>query len=230
MPRGRSRGSRGTAASQTLPAHTGKPPASARGARTRDALVRAAQRVFERDGFLEARITDISAEAGVAAGSFYTYFATKEAAFAAVIEEIHEETLHPTLEDLADPADPVSVIETSNRAYLVAYRRNAKLMGLLEQVALINDEFLELRLRRAQTFAERNATAIRALQQRGLANPELDPLLSAHAINAMVSRTAYLAFVHGGLTATLDELVTTLTQLWTGALGVSERPGSAGST
>ena len=46
----------------------------------------AARRVFERDGFLDARITDITAEAGVAAGPFYTYFTGKEDAFAAVIE------------------------------------------------------------------------------------------------------------------------------------------------
>jgi hypothetical protein len=43
------------------------------------------------------------------------------------------------------------------------------------------------------------------------------------AINAMVSRTAYLAFVHGGLSATLEELVKTLTELWTGALGIVDR-------
>ena len=110
-------------------------PVSARGARTRGALVRAAREVFERDGFLEARITDITAAAGVAAGSFYTYFTSKEDAFAAVMSEIEEEMLHPRLEPVHDRDDPVAVIEASNRAYLVAYRRNAKLMGLMEQVA-----------------------------------------------------------------------------------------------
>jgi len=55
-----------------LPSQTGRAPASARGTRTREALVRAARRVFERHGFLDARITDIAAEAGVASGSFYT--------------------------------------------------------------------------------------------------------------------------------------------------------------
>ena len=55
--------------------------------------------MFERDGFLEARITDIAARAGVAAGSFYTYFTSKEEAFAAVIEELSEEMLHPALRE-----------------------------------------------------------------------------------------------------------------------------------
>ena len=55
---------------RALPAQTRRAPASARGARTRQTLVEAARRVFERDGFLDARITDITAEAGVAAGTF----------------------------------------------------------------------------------------------------------------------------------------------------------------
>jgi hypothetical protein len=53
-----------------LPAHTGRAPASARGTRTRTALVDGARVVFERDGFVAARITDITAQAGVATGSF----------------------------------------------------------------------------------------------------------------------------------------------------------------
>src|SRR5579862_5553268 len=122
MPR--SRASTGQArAAETLPSRTGRPPASARGLRSRAALVRAARAVFERDGFLEARIVDICAEAGVATGSFYTYFKTKEDAFAALMAEVHEETLHPRLAAITDSDDPRAVIDAANRAYLRAYRR-----------------------------------------------------------------------------------------------------------
>jgi AcrR family transcriptional regulator len=205
---------------EKLPVHTREPPLSARGAQTRRALVQAARRVFERDGFLDSRITDITAEAGVANGSFYTYFTSKEDAFSAVMEKVHEETLHPRLSELADRDDPLSVVEAANRAYLVAYRRNAKLMGLMEQVALINEDFRQIRLRRARSFAERNAASIRRLQERGLADPELDPMLAAQATGAMVSRMAYLTFVQGG-DASLESLVQTLTRLWGNALRIT---------
>lgn len=36
-----------------------RPPVTARGMRTRAALVAAARRVFERDGYIDARLTDI---------------------------------------------------------------------------------------------------------------------------------------------------------------------------
>jgi AcrR family transcriptional regulator len=203
-----------------LPAHTGLPPSSARGTRTRDALIEAARYVFERDGFLDARITDISAEAGVATGSFYTYFTSKDDAFTAVMEQVEEEMLHPRLRELADRDDPVQVIEAANRAYLAAYRRNAKLMGLMEQVSQINEEFRRLRLGRTQAFGRRNARAIARLQERGLADPELDPVLTAHALGAMVSRMAYLRYVQRSGSASGEALVRTLTRLWVGALGI----------
>src|ERR1035437_7972676 len=145
---------RAPGARQSLPAQTGRAPASARGAKTREALVQAARRVFERDGFLDARITDIAVEAGVAAGSFYTYFTSKEDAFAAVLEQVGEEMLHPRIRELADRDDPISVIEAANRAYLVAYRRNARLMGLLEQVSQVNEDFRRLRAGRTRAFGE----------------------------------------------------------------------------
>ena len=208
----------------------GRSPLSARGARTRSALVAAARHVFERDGFIDARITDITAQAGVATGSFYTYFDGKEEAFAAVLEEVEEEMLHPHVAPIADRDDPVAVIEASNRAYLAAYRRNAKLMGLMEQVAQVDPEFRELRIRRTRAFAQRNTRALRRLQQRGLADPELDAGLAAQALSAMVSRTAYLHYVLGFGNASAEALSRTLTQLWVGALGINSQSKTAKET
>ena len=189
----------------------------------------AARRVFERDGFVAARITDITAEAGVAAGSFYTYFNTKEDALAAVMAEVQEEMLHPRLRVLADSDDPLAVIEAANRAYLAAYRRNVKLMALMEQVAQIDEDFRRMRLRRVRAFEQRNAEAVRRLQQRGLADPSLDPRLAARAVSAMVSRVAYLRYVQGYGNESSEALVRTLSALWAGALGIGNSRGEDGT-
>src|SRR5438270_13066784 len=109
-------------------------PRSARGIRTRNALVAAARVVFERDGYLEARLADISAEAGVASGSLYTYFEGKEEIFQAVAEQVTEEMVHPHLRARTGVTDPRELIDLANREYLRAYRDNAKRMGLVEQV------------------------------------------------------------------------------------------------
>lgn len=200
--------------------HIGHAPASARGTRTRATLVEAARQVFERDGFLDARITDITQTAGVAAGTFYTYFASKEEALEAVMADVEEEMLHPRLQPIADRDDPVAVIDAANRAYLAAYRRNAKLMGLMEQVSQIDEQFRAVRMRRTRAFTQRNAHAIERLQERGLVDPELHPQLTALALSSMVSRMAYLRYVEGFGGASAEAFASTLTQLWVGALGV----------
>lgn len=194
------------------------PPVTARGARTRAALVSAARTIFERDGYLDARLTDITAEAECSTGSFYTYFGSKEEIFHAVLEAAQDDMLHPGTPRLPDEeSSPQAVIRASNLAYLEAYKRNARLMLILEQVAAINPEFREVRRQRARTFARRNAAAIEALQAQGLADPELDPTMAARALSAMVSRMAYHTFCLGDR-APMTQLVDSCTRLWINAL------------
>jgi AcrR family transcriptional regulator len=190
-------------------------------ARNRRALVQAAREIFERDGFVSARITDIADRAGVAHGSFYSHFPDKRAAFAAVLDEVQEEMLQPGAAPTTDLSDPAEVIERANRAYLEAYQRNARLMVLLEQVATVDEDFLQLRMKRTDAFVRRNAKAIRRLQRAGQADPELDPSLASLAISAMVSRTAYATLGVGDRPVNLDRLVATLNRLWTNALRIT---------
>lgn len=198
-------------------------PLTARGERTRAALVTAARAVFERDGYLDSRLTDITAEANCSAGSFYTYFSSKEEIFAAVLETTQQDTLHPGLAHVeADETNPLAVIEASHRAYFEAYRRNAKLMMVFEQVAMIDPRFREMRRRRGVIFGKRNARAIAQMQERGVADPELDPYLAALALNAMVGRLAYHTFALGD-DIPLDALVRTATQLWANGLKLKVR-------
>jgi AcrR family transcriptional regulator len=195
-------------------------PRRADAARNRDRLVAAAREVFERDGYVRARITDISAAAGLAHGSFFSHFRGKDDVLAAVLGQIEDEMLHPG-PSLASPgSNVVARIEAANRAYLEAYQRHASLMALLEQLATVDDAFLRIRLERTRAFVDRNARLIRDLQRDGHADPELDPDITAVAISSMVSRTAYATFVLGWKSVELDRLIDTLTRLWVNALRI----------
>ncbi|MFN3287636.1 MAG: TetR/AcrR family transcriptional regulator, partial [Sphingomonadaceae bacterium] len=63
-------------------------PRTARGRRTREALLEAALQEFGQKGFHATGITDITRRAGVALGSFYTWFDSKEAIYRAVIAHL----------------------------------------------------------------------------------------------------------------------------------------------
>lgn len=85
--------------------------------RTRAALIDAALRVFARLGPDTPGIEDIAAEAGVARGTIYNYFATREALLIDVAThaaEAMEKRLGP-LRALPDPADRLS---RSVRSYI----------------------------------------------------------------------------------------------------------------
>src|SRR5258705_12919919 len=106
-----------------------EPPATERGLRTRAALAAAARKVFERHGYLEARMIDITRAANCSAGTFYTYFSGKEEVFAAVLQVAQEGMLHPRRPPLASDDDPTPIIAASNPAYLKTYKHNSKLNG-----------------------------------------------------------------------------------------------------
>ena len=53
---------------------------------TRARLIRAAEKIFARDGFEAARLEEIAAEAGHTRGAFYANFASKEDLFFALLE------------------------------------------------------------------------------------------------------------------------------------------------
>jgi AcrR family transcriptional regulator len=199
-------------------------PATPRGKATRAALIRAARYIFERDGFVEARITDIAAAANAATGSFYSYFDSKQAVFSAVIDMVNEdEGLHPpSMAFLPDAQGDLGAgIAAHHREWLRHYLRNARLMSVMEEVTSISDEFRRHRTETAQPFMRANAEAVERLQATGLADPALDPLQTARSLSTMVSRSAFVAFVlEEEGEETLDVLVATLTRLWLNALKI----------
>lgn len=203
-------------------------PVTARGERTRAALIAAARRVFERDGFGDSRLTDITAEANCSTGSFYTYFDSKEEILEAVLSETLDDMMHPGMPrvdaDIAD--DPETVLAAANRAYFEAYRRNARIMTVFDEAAGALPRFRDQRRMRGWEFAERNAKHIRALQEKGVADPDLDALQAARALSGMVSQMAFHTFGLGD-EIDMDTLVFTATRLWVNAIGL--RQGRANS-
>lgn len=136
--------------------------------------------------------------------------------------------MHPGMDRVLGADDPYAVLEASNRAYLEAYKRNAKLMGLLEQVAHVDPEFRKFRTRRADAFIRRNARGIADLQARGIADPEVDSMMASRALSSMVSRLAYSVFTLGEgadreRPLDVEDLVFTVTRLWANALRFPDR-------
>jgi AcrR family transcriptional regulator len=191
-----------------------------KGLRTRDDLLAAARRVFERDGYLDTRVADITAEAGVSHGSFYTYFSSKQDVFRAIARDIGREFAQAVAPSPADrPASTFEALDAANRRYLEAYRANSVMWALVEQVATIDQDIHQLRLAGRKQHVDRVARIIRRWQQAGVADPDLDPRVTAGALASMLSNFAYWWLV-GGDDYDDETAARTLTQLWARAIGL----------
>jgi AcrR family transcriptional regulator len=213
-------------------------PRSAKGAKTRARLVDAAKSVFEEDGFREARISDIAERAGISHGSFYHYFPSKEQVFREVataqeallttpgITAAREssESIDPDEDGEGARLSEYERLRRANRRYLERYRSNARIMGVIEEVSRYDDEVNEARMGRQKHFAKRAEKSIRQLQERGAADPDVDPKIAAVALGSMVGRFAELWLVEGWERFNFDKAVDQITLLWANAVGLKE-PG-----
>jgi AcrR family transcriptional regulator len=195
-----------------------------RGRRTREALIQAALEVFARDGFFDAKITDMTAAAGVANGSFYTYFGSKTDIFheaAARILTASVETVHG---EPAEPRDPVRDIYWANRAFMLEYQRQSGMMRAIEQTTPFDPHIQELRRQSWKVAVGRALRGIQRLQKQGLADSTIDPDYTAACLGAMVLRVCYASFVLAEIPVDVDRAVMTATRIWAKAIGLDPAP------
>ena len=202
-------------------------PRSRKGAQTRSRLLEAAKAVFEEDGFLEARISDIAERAGLSHGSFYHYFDSKEQIFREVAKAIEDELEAPVDAVIFDPestATPRERIREGIRRHLVSYRDEAPIMGIIEQVSRYDEKVRAVRAEQRDRSQQAIADSIRQLQLRGMADPKLDPELAIAALGAMTQRFPELWLVEHTHEFDFDQAVDQLSRLFSNALGIVEVP------
>ncbi|WP_459546931.1 TetR/AcrR family transcriptional regulator [Nocardia sp. X0981] len=115
---------------------------------TEQALKAAARRVFAERGYLNTKITDITAAAGRAAGSFYNHFAGKEELLQALLVDLGEAGDAGAEQAGHNPdfSDPEAV-----RFHIAAYwrfaRDHAPVLRAMGQAAMVNEDFAALMTR-----------------------------------------------------------------------------------
>ncbi len=159
---------------RTLPA-----PARPVVADKRAAILRAATQVFARNGYFNAKVADVARVAGVADGTVYLYFKSKEEILHSIFDRSVEEAITAARQQLADLTDPREKLRRIARLHLerlgadrdlavvfqVELRGSTKFMaefsaaGLAEYLRLIRETFEEGQ--RAHLFrAELNAKIV----------------------------------------------------------------------
>src|SRR3954462_5411979 len=149
-------------------------PRSRKGVQTRARLLDAAKEIFEENGFLDARISDIAERAGLSHGSFYHYFDSKEQVFREVAEALDEQLSEPMESVVFNASAGGTARErllTAFPRHLEDYRAEAKIMGVSEQVSRYDEHVGAVRLASHRRHQDQIAENIRHMQCRGMADP-----------------------------------------------------------
>jgi AcrR family transcriptional regulator len=114
-----------------------KKPKTARGRKTRDKLLEAAENEFGEKGFHEAGISGITYRAGVALGTFYTYFESKDEIFRALVNYMSRRTREWIGERVAGAPDRISAEKMGIQAYIEFARQHKAIYRIMTEAEFV---------------------------------------------------------------------------------------------
>lgn len=123
-------------------------PPTARGRKTRQELLHAAEEVFGAKGFDRASITDITQRAGVAQGTFYVHFEDKRAIFVELVEELGRRLRAELAQATAGLAERLEVERAGFRAFFQFSTRHRNLYRIVRQAEFVDPEVFRAYYRR----------------------------------------------------------------------------------
>ena len=155
----------------------------------RSAITEAAETVFARQGYAAAKMADIAAEAGVAAGTLYNYFASKEEVFQSIIQRGADQfgAVVVNARRIEDPLARIRHLMTETNDLLAnhgaTYLMYVQMKGGIEAQRLDRDDpWADLE----RTYVEEVSSALRSGQSLGLVRDDLDARDLALALNGIV--------------------------------------------
>jgi AcrR family transcriptional regulator len=114
-----------------------KAPRTERGRRTLRALLDAAAAEFGEKGFHESSVVSITSRAGVALGSFYTYFDSKEALFRALVKDMSGQVRDNVAPAMAGAKDGIDAEGRALCAFLGFAREHKEIYRIIDEAEFV---------------------------------------------------------------------------------------------
>ena len=117
-----------------------KLPKTKRGRKTREKLLHAAEAEFGERGFPDASIASITQRAGVALGTFYVYFESKEEIFRALVSYMGELTRQWIAERVAESPDRLTAERRGVEAFIEFVRTHRNLYRVVSMAQFVAED------------------------------------------------------------------------------------------
>ena len=141
-----------------------KQPRTDRGRKTRRAILDAARSEFGERGFHDASISSITRRAGVALGSFYTYFDSKDALFRALVRDMSDQVRDHVAPVLQSAPDQVAAEQAGLKAFIEFVRGQKEIYRIIDEAEFVDPDSFRAHY---STTAERIAQRLEAAAARG---------------------------------------------------------------
>ncbi|PTS81603.1 TetR family transcriptional regulator [Sphingomonas sp. HMWF008] len=145
-------------------ASAGKAPRTERGRRTLRAILDAAAIEFGERGFHEASVSGITRRAGVALGSFYTYFDSKDAVFRALVRDMSDQVRDRVAPAIRAAPDQIAAERAGLREFIAFVRGHKEIYRIIDESEFVDPESFKLHY---ATTADRIAARLKAAAVRG---------------------------------------------------------------
>ncbi len=175
---------------------------SRRGLETRQRLLEAAERVFGDLGYHDASIVKITEAAGVAHGTFYLYFGSKQEIFDELVRDLSRRIRHTMTEAAAGGATRYEQELRGFRAFFDFAVEHSGLYKIIRQAAFVSPDVYRWHY---ETLTERYAAALRDAVGRHELGP-IDPEVAAWALGA-IGETIGMRWILWGDGAVPDDVL-----------------------
>jgi len=101
------------------------------GADKRQLFLKVGEELFSRYGYKDVNIEDITKEAGVGTGSFYTYFSSKEAFYEQILDNLENQGIRSVDRLVAGFRSPINKMKALYRFTTLGVKNNPILLGIL---------------------------------------------------------------------------------------------------
>lgn len=153
----------------------GKAPRTERGRRTRRRLLDAAAGEFGEKGFHDASISGITGRAGVALGSFYTYFDSKDEVFRALVSDLSAQVAQEARQAITPGLAPLEIERAALVGFLAFAREHKEIYRIIDETEFVDPAAFR---QHYETTAERILSRLRAGAEAGALRGDLG---EAHA-------------------------------------------------
>ncbi|RAV09579.1 TetR/AcrR family transcriptional regulator [Mycolicibacterium sp. GF69] len=190
---------------------------SAKGLQTREAIERAARKLFAERGFHGTTLGDITSAAGKSPAAFYRYFADKEDLLAVLASSFLHEVVAPSGVSLDLPGSPDddAFFRTVVTGYWNMFKQNIGIMIAVAQLATTQPRFAAVQNGFRRFGMEIIAASVHRAQEQGYGT-ELNPEHTAAAIALLFENftTVFVGTPGLGVEITDEDAIATLSRIW----------------